>query len=105
MFSGDTLLVAMAAAGQVSATRDEETEGCLDHLLVRPVARVRWLAGRFAVSAAALAAFGISAGLFAWVGAAATGIGQLLPDPCHPDSARGRSLATFAALQTWTAAS
>lgn len=74
-----TLLVAMAAAGQVSAIRDEEAEGYLDHLLARPVARGRWLAGRFAVSAAALAAFGIFAGLFAWVGAAATGAGLALP--------------------------
>jgi ABC-2 type transport system permease protein len=40
------LLVALVAAGQLSAARDEEAEGRVDHLLVRPVSRYRWLAGR-----------------------------------------------------------
>jgi ABC-2 type transport system permease protein len=66
-------LIAMAAGGQVAATREEEAEGYLDHLLARPVARMPWLAGRFAVSAAGLAIAGIVAGLFTWLGAAATG--------------------------------
>jgi ABC-2 type transport system permease protein len=70
-----TLLVALAAAGQVSATRDEEAEGYLDHLLARPVARLPWLAGRFAVSVAVLTAAGLAAGLFTWAAAAATGAG------------------------------
>lgn len=70
-----TLVIAMAAAGQVAATRDEEAEGYLDHLLARPVARLPWLAGRFAVSVAVLAGAGLVAGLFTWVGAAATGAG------------------------------
>ena len=69
------LVIAIAAAGQVAATRDEEAEGYLDHLLARPVARLPWLAGRFAVSAAVLAGCGLIAGLFTWAGAAATGAG------------------------------
>jgi ABC-2 type transport system permease protein len=69
------LLVAIAAAGQVSATREEEAEGYLDHLLSRPVARLHWLAGRFAVSAAALAAAGVITGLSTWLGAASSGAG------------------------------
>jgi ABC-2 type transport system permease protein len=69
------LVVAMAAAGQVAATREEEAEGYLDNLLARPVARLPWLAGRFAVSTAVLAAAGVTAGLFTWIGAAATGAG------------------------------
>ncbi len=69
------LVIAMAAAGQVAATRDEEAEGHLDHLLARPAARLPWLAGRLAVSAAVLAAYGLTAGLFTWAGAAATGAG------------------------------
>lgn len=73
------LLVAMAAAGQVAATREEEAEGYLDHLLARPVARRRWLAGRVAVSAAALAAAGVVAGVATWVGAASSGAGVSLP--------------------------
>jgi len=70
-----TLLVGMAAAGQVAATREEEAEGYLDHLLARPVARLPWLAGRFAVAAAALTGAGIVTGLLTWVGAASTGAG------------------------------
>jgi ABC-2 type transport system permease protein len=68
-----TLLVAIAAAGHVSATREEEAEGYLDHLLARPVARLPWLAGRFAVSAAALTGAGVITGLFTWLGAASGG--------------------------------
>lgn len=68
-------LIAMAAAGQVAATREDEAEGYLDNLLGRPVARLPWLGGRFAVSAAHLAAFGVVAGLFTWFGAASTGAG------------------------------
>ena len=68
-----TLLAAMAAAGQVAATREEEAEGYLDHLLARPVARLPWLAGRFAVAAGALVGAGVVTGLLTWVGAASTG--------------------------------
>ncbi len=70
-----TLLLGTAAAGQVAATREEEAEGYLDHLLARPVARLSWLAGRFAVAAALLAAAGVATGLLTWVGAASTGAG------------------------------
>jgi ABC-2 type transport system permease protein len=73
------LLVAVAAAAQVTATREEEAEGYLDHLLARPVARLPWLVGRFAVSAMAVAGFGVAAGLFTWLGATITGSGVSLP--------------------------
>ncbi len=69
------LLVALIAAGLVSATRAEEAQGRLDHLLVRPVARWSWLAGRVAVAIAALLAGGLVAGLCAWLGAASQGAG------------------------------
>ncbi len=69
----------MAAAGQVAATRDEEAEGYLDHVLARPVARLSWLAARFAVSAAALALVGVLTGMFTWVGEASTGAGLSFP--------------------------
>lgn len=73
------VLVASAAAGQVAATREEEAEGHLDHLLARPVARISWLAGRVAMSAAALVLIGVVAGLSTWVGVAITGAGLGLP--------------------------
>jgi ABC-2 type transport system permease protein len=49
-----TLAVAVAAAGQVSATREEEASGRTEVLLVRPVGRACWLGGRLLVSAAVL---------------------------------------------------
>ncbi len=69
------VLVALIAAGQVGATRAEEAEGRLEHLLVRPVSRRRWLAGRVAVAGAALVASGMLAGFCAWLGVASQGAG------------------------------
>lgn len=66
-------LIALAAAGQAAATREEEAEGYLDHLLARPVGRLSWLTARFVVSAGVLCAVGLLVGTFAWVGAAAGG--------------------------------
>jgi polyether ionophore transport system permease protein len=70
-------LVAFAAAGQLAATRDDEAEGYADHLLVRPVSRVRWLTGRLAVSAGLVLVASLVFGLAAWAGAATqhSGIG------------------------------
>jgi ABC-2 type transport system permease protein len=66
------LLVGVAAAGQLAATREEEAEGYLDHLLARPVAWLSWLAGRLAVAAAVLAAAGVLTGLLTCLGAASS---------------------------------
>ncbi|MGZ4461775.1 MAG: hypothetical protein ACXVZP_02945 [Gaiellaceae bacterium] len=62
-------LVAIAVAGQVAAIRNEEAAGHLDNLLVRPVARWRWLAIRLAVGVALVVAASAIVGLAAWVGA------------------------------------
>lgn len=77
LFLVSSTLLALAAAGQVGATREEEADGRLDNLLVRHVSRARWLMGRLACSAAALAACGLAAGVFTWIGAASqhSGIG------------------------------
>ena len=75
-------MLAFAAAGQIAAARGEEAAGYLDHLLVRPVARWRWLAGRVVVAAALVLVAGLVAGVAAWAGAATqgagVGIGQLV---------------------------
>jgi ABC-2 type transport system permease protein len=73
------LCVGIAAAGQIAATREEEAEGYLDHLLARPVARLRWLASRFALSAVILTGLGVVGGLSAWIGAVSTGAQLSLP--------------------------
>ena len=67
-------MVACIAAGHVSAASAEETEGRLDHLLVRPVSRARWLVGRLALAVSVLVVAGLVAGLLAWAGAATQGV-------------------------------
>ena len=64
------VLVAFAAAGQLTAARSEESTGRLDHLLARPVSRSRWLGGRLGVAVVVLLAGGVVAGVFGWAGAA-----------------------------------
>jgi ABC-2 type transport system permease protein len=59
---------AFVASGQVIAARSEEGEGRLDHLLVRPVSRLAWLAGRAAIAVVALVVAGFVAGLMTWLG-------------------------------------
>jgi ABC-2 type transport system permease protein len=77
-----SVMVAFVGAGQVQAARGEEAAGRLDHLLVRPISRWSWLAGRLAVAAAVLISGGLLAGLFAWFGvvsqSAGVGLGALL---------------------------
>jgi ABC-2 type transport system permease protein len=71
-----TLLMAYAASA-VGKLREDEAEGFLDNLVVRPVSRQRWLAGRVALILAALAVAAVLGGLVFWVAAAAedTGLG------------------------------
>jgi len=75
-------LIAFAGAGQVTAARSEESSGRLDHLLVGPVSRSRWLGGRLLLAVVVLLAGGAAAGLFAWLGAitqhSGAGLGTLL---------------------------
>jgi ABC-2 type transport system permease protein len=75
-------LVAIAVAGQVASTRNEEASGHLDNLLVRSVARWRWLGVRLLVGLGLVVAAGLFAGLAAWIGAATqhadVGIDQLV---------------------------
>jgi ABC-2 type transport system permease protein len=64
------VLVAFVGAGQLSAARADESNGQLDVLLVRPVSRASWLAGRLVLAAAVVLGSGVTAGVFAWLGAA-----------------------------------
>jgi len=63
-------LVAIAVAGQIAAARNEEAAGHLDNLLVRPVARWRWLGFRLLVGAALVVVASALVGVTAWIGAA-----------------------------------
>jgi ABC-2 type transport system permease protein len=73
------LLVAVVAAGQVGAARGEEADGRVDHLLVRPISRYGWLAGRLAVATGCLIAAALVAGVSSWLGAASQHSGVGLP--------------------------
>jgi ABC-2 type transport system permease protein len=76
------VLVAFVGAGQLTAARSEESTGRLDHLLVGPVSRTRWLGGRLVVAVVILLVSGVITGLFASFGAASqhsgVGLGPLL---------------------------
>jgi ABC-2 type transport system permease protein len=67
------LLVAVFAAGQVAAIREEESSWRIEHLLVRALGRGRWLATRVAVAATAVALVALVAGVAAWAGTALAG--------------------------------
>jgi ABC-2 type transport system permease protein len=75
-------LVAIAVAGQITAARNEEAAGHLDNLLVRPVARWRWLVVRLTVALGLVVVASVLAGFAAWLGAvsqhADVGLGDLL---------------------------
>ncbi|MEW6059235.1 MAG: hypothetical protein AB1551_03690 [Actinomycetota bacterium] len=62
-------LVAIAVAGQVAGIRNEEASGHLENLLVRPVARWRWLGVRLGVGLGLVVLTSAFAGVAAWVGA------------------------------------
>ena len=64
------LLIALIAAGQITAMRTEEADGYLENLLVRPVSRTSWFAGRLGLSCLLLITAGLLAGIGAWAGAA-----------------------------------
>lgn len=73
------LLIGLIAAGQLSSARSEEADGRLDHLLVRPLSRSRWLAGRLAVGFGCVLGAGVIAGVASWLGAASQNSGVGLP--------------------------
>jgi ABC-2 type transport system permease protein len=72
-FSWIAVVLAVFAAGQAAAIREEEASWRIEHLLVRPVGRVPWLATRVATAAAATVLAALIAGVFAWVGTAVVG--------------------------------
>jgi ABC-2 type transport system permease protein len=64
------VLIAVMAASQIAAIRDEEASGRLDNLLVRPVRRLGWLAGRLGISLGLILLTGVVSGFVTWVAAA-----------------------------------
>jgi ABC-2 type transport system permease protein len=58
------------AANAVGAMREDEAEGYLDNLFVRPISRLRWLAGRFGITIVGIAFAGILSTIAVWIGIA-----------------------------------
>jgi polyether ionophore transport system permease protein len=67
-------IVALLAAGQVGAAAGEESSGRLALLLVQPMRRGSWFAGRLLLATATIVVAGALAGLGAWLGARSQGI-------------------------------
>jgi ABC-2 type transport system permease protein len=64
-------LVCVAGAGQIAATRDEEAEGHVDHVVARRAGRLHWLAGRLLADVTLIIVASLAAGLAGWAGEAA----------------------------------
>ena len=71
---------AVHVATQMANGREDEAEGRLDQLLVQPIGRARWAAGRSAVVIAGAAVIAIVMAAAAWTGVALRGGGLSLID-------------------------
>jgi len=69
-----TILMACAASA-IGKLRDDEAEGYLDNLLVRPVSRLRWLGGRLILAVMVILAAGLLSGLAVWASTASQHLG------------------------------
>jgi ABC-2 type transport system permease protein len=69
-----TIMMAYAASA-VGRMREDEAEGYLDNLLVRPVGRLQWLAGRVLLAATVVVLAGLLTSLGAWAGEASQNAG------------------------------
>lgn len=69
------LLLAVIAAGMMTAVRDEEASGRLDNLIVRPTPRLVWLAGRTAMACVVVLLGGVVAGAATWAGSESQHVG------------------------------
>jgi ABC-2 type transport system permease protein len=67
------LAVSLFCCTQVASLRSEEAEQRLETLLVLPLGRRRWLAGRLLVTAAGAVLLALASGVLAWAGATAQG--------------------------------
>jgi ABC-2 type transport system permease protein len=72
-------VMTFAAAAHVAATREQEADGYLDHVLSQPVSRTAWLVSRCAAAAGALLAAGLAAGVGGWLGVTTQGGGSTFP--------------------------
>lgn len=65
--------VALFSAAQVAVIREEEASWRIEHLVVRPVGRVRWLATRTLAAAVGVVAISTAVAVAVWTGTAVGG--------------------------------
>ncbi len=63
-------MLMMYVAGAITAVRNDEAQGYLDNILVRPVGRLQWLWGRIAIIVGVVITAGMLGALATWLGAA-----------------------------------
>jgi len=80
VFMFPTLLLALFAATLAAAIREEEASWRIEHLLVRPLGRVRWLLTQASTAALAIAVMALSAAFAAWLGAFVSGTSMAAGD-------------------------
>jgi polyether ionophore transport system permease protein len=71
------LAVALQVAWRVGAVRAEEESGRADSLLSRPLTRLRWAGGHAALALGGAVALAVLSGACVWLGAAASGSGEI----------------------------
>lgn len=74
------VVVCVYAAWRIGAARLEEATARLEHLLVRPVQRWRWLGGHVLLAVASVLLLATTSGAAIWAGAAAVGADLALGD-------------------------
>lgn len=62
------------AANAVGAMREDEAEGYLDNLFVRPITRLRWLLGRLGIIVLVIIVAGLLGSIATWVGIASQSV-------------------------------
>ncbi len=72
--------VALFSAAQTAAIREEEASWRIEHLLARPVGRVRWLVTRTLAAALGVVVLGVAVGVVVWVATALGGTALAIGD-------------------------
>ena len=72
--------VALFSAAQTAAIREEEASWRIEHLLARPVGRVRWLVTRTLAAVVGVVVLGVAVGVVVWVATALGGTAMAFGD-------------------------
>ncbi|HEV3056453.1 MAG TPA: ABC transporter permease subunit [Solirubrobacteraceae bacterium] len=74
LFNIFTVVLCVFVCAQIASARGEEASQRLETVLVAPIGRRRWLAGRIALAVLASAGIAVTSGLLAWAGLRTAGV-------------------------------